>query len=70
VDGSEWLVYVEGLPTDRPAGWRSQTRLPQRRLRFDSLIGSRVIAAVPPGAPFLPPQTLQTLFESARAVER
>jgi hypothetical protein len=69
-DGAEWLVYVEGLPFQRHAGWRSQTRLPERRLRFDSLMSSRVTGAVPPGAPFLRVELLQVLLERAHAVER
>jgi hypothetical protein len=70
VDGAEWLVYIEGLPVDPHVGWRSRTRLPQRRLRFDSLLNSRVTAAVPPGAPFLRREQLQTLLERSHTVER
>jgi hypothetical protein len=70
VDGAEWLVYVEGLPLDPHTGWRSCTRLPQRRLRFDSLLNSRTIAAVPAGAPFLRPEQLQSLLERSDAIER
>ncbi len=69
-DGAEWLVYVEGLPTNQPTGWRSPTRLPERRLRFDSPKGSRVIGAMPAGAPFLRRDQLQDLFRHAQSVQR
>jgi hypothetical protein len=70
-EGAEWLVYIEGLPLHRPkSAWRSQTRLPERRLRFDSPQGSRVTGPVPAGAPYLRPEQLRWLFERAQVVER
>src|SRR3954452_8332760 len=70
VDGADWLVYIEGVPVTPHAGWRTCTRLPQRRLRFDSLLNSRATSAVPPGAPFLRAEQVQSLLERAHSVER
>ena len=69
VDRSEtcWLVYVEPAPAE-PALWPNAAVLPGRRLRFDSVESSLVMAPFPAGAPFLQEQALQGLLDNALPV--
>lgn len=69
VDRSDtcWLVYVEPAPAE-PALWPNAAVLPGRRLRFDSVDTSLVMAPFPAGAPFLQEQALQALLDNARPV--
>ena len=64
-DGERWAAYIEGFPRQsRP--FLNQTRLPGRRLRFDSTCGSWVSLEVPAGAPFLPEARLTELLRRAQ----
>jgi hypothetical protein len=65
--GTCWLVYVEPAPSDPPLR-RSAAVLPGRRLRFDSLERSLVVAPIPAGSPFLSDERLQRLLAEARPV--
>ena len=68
-DGTCWLAYIEGIPSPPQRRWRRQTLLPGRRLRFDSVSGSRTITPVPAGAPFLTEGRLQELLDRATPLE-
>lgn len=67
-DGVCWLAYIEGVPPAPRSRLGSQTVLPGRRLRFDSVTESRVTARVPAGSPFLADARLQSLLDEARPV--
>jgi hypothetical protein len=63
--GTCWLAYVEPAPPEMPLR-RSAAVLPGRRLRFDSLERSLVVAPIPAGAPFLADGRLHGLLAQAR----
>lgn len=68
-DGTSWLVYIEAVPPPPPSRWRSQSLLPARRLRFDSVRESRIATPVPAGAPFLTDVRLQGLLDRSAVLD-
>ncbi len=68
-DGTSWLVYIEAVPPPPRSRWRSQTLLPARRLRFDSVRESRIVTPVPAGAPFLTDVRLQGLLDRSAPLD-
>jgi hypothetical protein len=65
-DGIGWVAYIDGLPPTRPRRFLKQTVLPERRLRFDSAIESRVSPERPAGSPFLTERRLLDLLGASR----
>lgn len=63
--GTCWLVYVEPAPPP-PALWPNAVVLPGRRLRFDSVDASVMVAPFPAGSPFLHDRALQDLLDQAQ----
>jgi hypothetical protein len=63
-----WLAYVEATPPVRRWHFLSETVLPGRRVRFDSVDESRATSRVPAGSPFLPEPRLQVLLAESAAL--
>jgi hypothetical protein len=68
-DGSHWIAYIEGVPLPRGRRWRRPTGFPGRRLRFDSVAGSRAVTPVPAGSPFLSDVRLQGLLDRSQPLD-
>jgi hypothetical protein len=66
---TSWLVYIEPGPPE-PALWPNAALIPGRRLRFDSVERSVMVAGpVPAGAPYLNEVRLQALLDAAEPVD-
>jgi len=63
-----WLAYVEAAPPVRRGRFLSETLLPGRRVRFDSVDESRATSRVPAGSPFLPEPRLQVILAESAAL--